>query len=857
MFKGVILQVYSNYEKRYKVIYPESDNATYSSLMNYSDDLNKPFQRWYRYKEGFSIDLVKQLIREYCKNLNGTILDPFAGSGSTLIGASELGLKSVGFEVNPFSYFLANTKLENYDKETAMEFKNCYEDILSKSLVNKEEFSLPKLSISSKVFDDNIQHYYMGIKQLICNCATGNEYVKNLLKLGWLACLENVSSYRKAGNGLKKKKYVKPRIITITSVYENLKEQYSNMYNDIVNNRTECKKTLYNETCIDMDKHVQSESISGIIFSPPYANCFDYTEIYKLELWFGDFVGEYSDLKKLRKKSIRSHLNGDLSFGMNNIKSTEFLDNIVSEVEKKELWDKKIPNMLRLYFNDMFKVLDDCYKALESNGFCAIIVGNSAYGGVVVPTDLILAQYAESIGFTVDKIEVDRYIITSSQQYEATKENSKYLRESLICLKKGNVRMQPIVVENLPSEIEAGKTYSISQPNPNRYTHNYFKYPCKFIPEIPRWAIKKYINIEDAVIFDPFSGSGTTLLESIINNYNAYGTEIDDIAKLITKVKTTALSNCQLIEANRIFNEIMRSLVDDNIEPTIPEIKNITHWFPENNINELGKLLTLINEINDVDIRDFFRICFVSIIKGCSYADNVSPKPYVSSRIKKIPLMPIDEFTATFKKYINGMTELSSLNLVSRASIVDGDALSVNAKLSVDLIVTSPPYINAFDYGRTLRLENLWLGFLTEEELREKKKDYVGTEKVKVQQEEASLDILNYSVLLREYYEQILLVDKKRALIVKKFFDDMKSNLIEMYKILKDNGHYCIVIGNSSIRNIEVESWKVLREIALEIGYVVDTNFNYIIQNPYIRIPRNGKGGKINTDYVLVLTKEL
>ena len=116
--------------------------------------------------------------------------------------------------------------------------------------------------------------------------------------------------------------------------------------------------------------------------------------------------------------------------------STDVVKKEQTELQKKELWDKRIPKMLQLYYDDMFKVLDECYKVLDDKGFCCIVVGNSSYGGIVFPADLILAAYAEEIGFNVDKIEVDRYIITSSQQYEITKETRKYLRESVLCLIK-------------------------------------------------------------------------------------------------------------------------------------------------------------------------------------------------------------------------------------------------------------------------------------------------------------------------------------------------------------------------------------------------------------------------------------
>lgn len=425
---------YVELERKFKVIYPESENATYTSLLNFSDDLNKPFQRWYRYKEGYSVELVEYLIKEYINGKEGTILDPFSGSGSTLLAANYMGYSSVGFEVNPFSYFLSSCKLDNYSKETIEMFKITYEKILKQAMEEFEVYLLPKLSISSKVFNDEIEKYYMTIGVIIEGDNIKNEQVRNLLKIGWLACLEPLCNYRKAGNGLKFKKYVKPRIITVEDARVMLLEEYQNIYIDLMKNREKNNVTLYNESCLNMGKYIKNNSIDGIIFSPPYANCFDYTEIYKLELWFGKFVSEYSDLKKLRKNSLHSHLNGDLSVEVE--PKSVILSQLLVELQKKELWDKKIPKMLQLYYNDMFSVLDESYRVLKKKGFCSIVVGNSAYGGIVFPADLILAEYAEQIGFTVDKIEVDRYIITSSQQYKMTKDTGKYLRESVVCLVK-------------------------------------------------------------------------------------------------------------------------------------------------------------------------------------------------------------------------------------------------------------------------------------------------------------------------------------------------------------------------------------------------------------------------------------
>ena len=155
-----------------------------------------------------------------------------------------------------------------------------------------------------------------------------------------------------------------------------------------------------------------------------------------------------------------------------------------------------------------------------------------------------------------------------------------------------------------------------------------------------------------------------------------------------------------------------------------------------------------------------------------------------------------------------------------------------------------------------MRLENLWVGTATEDSLRAKKKQYVGTEKVSVKELNKDMAIFDRSPLLKEVFAQILTKDSKRAYIVKKFFEDMDINLAKVYEALESGGHYIIVIGNSVIRSVNIESWKILNQIASYRHFKHVLDFSYIIQNPYIRIPRKGRGGKINEDYVLVLRKE-
>ena len=356
-------------------------------------------------------------------------------------------------------------------------------------------------------------------------------------------------------------------------------------------------------------------------------------------------------------------------------------------------------------------------------------------------------------------------------------------------------------------------------------------------------------------VLDPFAGSGTTALETVLNGNDAYNLEIDDIAKLITKVKTTQLDEDSIKEIEKSYKHIKKNLTKD-IMGIRPGISNLEHWFSVEAIRDLSIIKRSIDEMNDDLIRDFFYVCFVSIIKKVSFADDASPKPYVSNKIKKTPPPVEKEFSSTYTRYLKMLREMLEVKDIGKSVFVDGDAINFSLNKKMDLAITSPPYINAFDYGRTMRLENIWMGCLTEDELRRKKKEYIGTEKISIEKEKKDVSILERSALLDGYYGQIISSDEKRALIVKRFFEDMEQNLIKVRGCLKPKGKYMIVIGNSVIRSTLIESWKVIEELSRNVGFETETFFDYEIKNPYIRIPRQGRGGIISRDHIIVLRRK-
>lgn len=411
-----------------------------------------------------------------------------------------------------------------------------------------------------------------------------------------------------------------------------------------------------------------------------------------------------------------------------------------------------------------------------------------------------------------------------------------------------------ISVNQIPKiqDINKGGVYEILTNDVGYFTHSFFKYPAKFIPQIPSWAIDCFTE-EGDVVLDCFSGSGTTLVESSLKKRKCLGVDFDDISKLISRVKTTKLSQEEIVYIKDILSKFDKK---QYLNHPLPEIKNINHWFPEDNIISLNSLFFFINKQSKKKIKDFLLVCFISVIRKSSYSDEQSPKPYISSKHKKTPQESIGLFKKIVEKYIEKM-DSNEYHLSYESKFIGNDARTFHNKNyfnKVKLVCSSPPYINAFDYVRILRLENIWIRNLSDKNIIEHKKKQIGTEQIYSDEyniEPQKTGVKELDLKINELFK----IDKKRAHIVTKYFMDMESNLINIRKYLQNDGYYVLVVGECEIRKIIFPVYKYLIELAEKNKYTNQTYFSYLIRNPYLRIPRKKRGGLIKYDTIIVLKK--
>ncbi len=402
----------------------------YGRIMQFNKNKTEPFHRWYPFVEGYSKEFIQSIIQEMNKSAL-ICLEPFSGSGTTALELQNLGIECYSFEVNPLMYLIARVKLE---KVYMVEEVNKWFEFICKTrngniIVNlKSEFKTLYQNDGKEKWNYN-NSVAIAIEKLqyVIGMITDNIY-KELFLVALAAILLDVSNLYRNGKCLSYKKNWKDRSIAEQEVYQYFDNKVKNeLIPDIQNSlnrklQVNNKNKLFNiDSRVGIEEKIKDETIDLVITSPPYLNSRDYTDTYMLELKTLGFTNSNEEIRNLREKTVRSHvqIKWQDSTSINNIKLNETLKELENAAESKTIWNKSIIDMIRLYFVDMKKIFNVIYRKLKKGGRVYFNVSNSAYFDVLVNTLEICASIAEDEGYRVLEIRKARYLKTSPQQKEA------------------------------------------------------------------------------------------------------------------------------------------------------------------------------------------------------------------------------------------------------------------------------------------------------------------------------------------------------------------------------------------------------------------------------------------------------
>jgi hypothetical protein len=406
-------------------------------------------------KEGFSPKIVEQAIQTDGVEPGSILLDPFSGSGTApLTGALE-GLQPRAFEVNPFLHFLSSTKMVNASGAQLELASSAVLQALRKSVVSPLE-GFSTFTTGNRwnrwLFPVSILRSYESGKRVIMKA---NAKYRSLLKLALIGATMDCCNATRDGKCVR---YAKDWIENQATPTK-LRDQFEIRIKQIIDDLADAPLLDDAATVIQGDsRHLlgtMKEKFRLCVTSPPYLNSFDYSDVYRPELFLGGFVRSTKALMNVRLKTLRSHVQARWK----NPERNEFgilYQKCLSEIKEREsdLWDKRLPTMVQAYFEDMDTVLRSLRARARTDGSVWLVVSTSAYAGVEVPVDLILAEIAQKTGWFLREVGVLRYLRSSSQHVrhvEEVERKSVPLRESVVILDASAKGHKPMAASTSPS----------------------------------------------------------------------------------------------------------------------------------------------------------------------------------------------------------------------------------------------------------------------------------------------------------------------------------------------------------------------------------------------------------------------
>ncbi len=408
-------------------------------------------------------------------------------------------------------------------------------------------------------------------------------------------------------------------------------------------------------------------------------------------------------------------------------------------------------------------------------------------------------------------------------------------------------------------------SWDFTEANTKTLTHCFHAYPAMMIPQIASRLIEKY-GTKAQLLFDPYCGTGTSLVEANVHGIDAVGTDLNPLARLIAKAKTTPIPLEILDHYIQEFNTMLLAIkFGRNGEPSVelPNFQNIDFWFTKEVQIKLARLKAFIDAIDDASVRRFFYVAFSETVRESSLTRNSEFKLYRLPEKKRENFNP-DVYGIMEQKIIRNRKGLMEF-MRRRTKPVEARIFSFNTvhgipkeilpDASVDMILTSPPYGDSrttVAYGQFSRLANQWLGFHEASKL---DKELMGGRPLDLNGR-FGIDVLD-AVL-----DEIKARDEKRVKDVHAFYREYLQSIDNISNTLRPGGYACFVVGNRRVKSVTLPTDEITVALFARNGFEhVETIVRRIPNKrmPSQNSPTNEVGKKdstMNFEYIVVMQKK-
>jgi tRNA G10 N-methylase Trm11 len=432
-------------------------------------------------------------------------------------------------------------------------------------------------------------------------------------------------------------------------------------------------------------------------------------------------------------------------------------------------------------------------------------------------------------------------------------------------------------IQQIPDRPILGATYSFDGLARNEVAggpHGLHKYPAKFIPQIPGWALEYDNPHEGMEILDPFCGSGTTLVEGMLRGHRTLGNDISPLAVLMTEAKTgrppvdfdlSAYLEDVLDDADARSEMYDRELRRSPGEEVLGMHRTWSNWFRP---QELSQLLGLAHAIQARDApRSVTALALATLsskVKASSFLDEDQIKVRrIGSKDLAAPFPTFhDAMVRAFAQQRAFACNLKPSTPDARVTSESADGMSYPDG-SIDRIITSPPYINAVDYTMNQKYNQFILGLVDPKDFKEHSRTYIGASERSVTAEDISrkptpISGAKVQTLVNTLWRQERPVARNRAFVVATYFDRMLRTFVEFHRVLKSGGRAIFVIGETNnVCGLEIPTASLLEELARDAGLTTHSSFFHEVANrSSMRMNRASTGGSIRREVVYVFAKD-